>query len=178
MAAILPPAPSGCPRRGDLGTSREQVRERRTEPQRVVDTALAAQAHALHDEVGAEGPARLLELLDVVDDGRVGQHRVEPQVRRVVAQALEMAGRRPAAGLGGVELEVEDEGPTPRRRDDGLAQPGDEQVRQDRGVPGPGPQDDPVRALDRGEGLRRDLGIGRLDRDGLCLLYTSPSPRD
>ena len=61
----------------------------------------------------------------------IGDHGVEPQVRRVCREHLQMHLRREALGLGSFSGQVEGDHPAGRRVDKGTAQLGDEQVRDD-----------------------------------------------
>jgi hypothetical protein len=74
----------------------------------------------------------------------VGQHHVQPQVRRVIGQQLDVLGRgEPGRLLGGLEVERQDA--AGGGGVDRLGQLRHQQVRDDRGEPGPRPEHNPVR---------------------------------
>ena len=68
----------------------------------------------------------------------------DPQVRGVPEEHVEVVGEVVAPGLVGVRLEVHRDHHLARRTAQGVAQVGHEQVRDHAGVPGPGPEHDPV----------------------------------
>ena len=105
-------------------------------------------------EFGADGPTGPFQRIGVPDNPGVSQDDVEAYLGGVLDEALDILCGAEAGCLRGLHLQVEREQSAGSGHPQGLPEVRDEQVWHDRGEPGPGPEDDPVRGPDRGDGLR------------------------
>ena len=127
------------------------------------------------DQLRADQVDRPAQALRVVDAARVGQDDVEPQLRRVLHEAVDVVLGAVPLRLAGVDLEVEVEQPAGLRRDDRVAEAGDEDVRHDRREPRSRAEEHPVGA--RGSARQGLVGAARVRRQQAYALHPSPGRR-
>ena len=128
-----------------------------------------ARAHLTQDDDGAEPSRDSLQVVDVLHDARIGNDNVQLQVRCVLIEDAQMIGGGHPVRLPALGRQVEHdrlEGPGALQ---GPPHGGQDQVGQDRCVPGAGPQNHPVRLVDGLHGLGVCVRIGGDDAHVLHL---------
>ena len=121
-----------------------------------------------HHQPGADASTARSRVGAVGHAAYVGQHRVRSRRSGACSSSAARwsAGSKPGVSPAwGARLSTTTH--PAAGLDDGPAQLGDEQVRDDRGEPRPGPEHHPVGLADRVDGLGARHRVGRLEGDGL-----------
>ena len=139
-------------------------------------------AHLTQDDSGAESCCNGLQVIGVLHNAWIGDDDVQSQVRRVLIQNAQVVRARHAVCLPVLRRQIEHDGLQGRRALQCPPHGGQNQVGQDRGVPGAGTQDHPVGLANGSQCLRVGVRISGDDAHirhlpafgGYCHLTADP----